>query len=357
MTRTVACLDGLDPDYLDATPTPSWDAIAETGTTGVCDGLVPSLTNVNNVGIVTGRHPAETGVTANTFLDDGERVYVEDARFLDCRTVLADAADEGDEVLALVAKEKLRRLVGSGGVEAASAQEPPGWLTDLAGDPPGIYSGDASAWLLDAAVAVAEERAPDVLYVSTTDVVPHKHAPGEAEAEAWVRSLDDGLGRLHEFGPVAAVADHGMNHKTRRVDVEAMLADAGVAAETVRCIRDRHVYHHRNLGGAAYVYTDDPGAARAALAEAPGTEVVDRATACDRFRLDPERVGDLLVLGDERTAFGPIEDGETRVDEVDLRSHGSVHERAVPYLASTGETVGESTEIFAAAGVRPGDRV
>jgi phosphonoacetate hydrolase len=278
-------------------------------------------------------------------------VYVEDARFLNCRTVLADATDEGDDVIALVAKEKLRRLVGDGGVEAASAQEPPAWLTDLAGDPPGIYSGDASAWLLNAAVAVAEERDPDVLYVSTTDVVPHKHDPGADAAAAWVASLDDGLGRLREFGPVAAVADHGMNHKDRRVDVEALLADAGVAAETVRCIRDRHVYHHQNLGGAAYIYTDDPAAATDALADAPGTEALDRATACDRFRLDPERVGDLLVLGDERTVFGSIEEGDDRVDEVDLRSHGSVHERRVPYLASTGVEVGASVEAFGAVGV------
>ena len=356
MTRTVACLDGLDPDYLAVTETPAWDEIAEAGATGTCDGLVPSLTNVNNVGIVTGRHPAETGVTANTFLDDGERVYVEDAKFLKCRTVLADAADEGDDVIALVAKEKLRRLVGDGGVEAASAQEPPEWLTDLVGEPPGIYSGEASAWLLDAAVAVAEERDPDVLYVSTTDVVPHKHAPDEAEAEAWLASLDDGLARLREFGPVAAVADHGMNHKDRRVDIEQLLADADVAAETVRCIRDRHVYHHQNLGGAAYVYTDDPDAARAALTDAPGTDILDRATACDRFDLDPERVGDLFVLGDERTVFGPIEEGDERVDEADLRSHGSVHEREVPYLTSTGETMTESIEIFGAVGVRPGDR-
>ena len=350
MTRTVACLDGLDPDYLDAHPTPAWDRIADEGATGTCDGLVPSLTNVNNVGIVTGRHPEATGVTANTFLEDGERVYVEDARFLRCETALAAAADRGADVVALVAKEKLRRLVGAGGVEAVSAQEPPDWLTDLAGEPPGIYSGGASAWLLAAAAVVVAERDPDVCYVSTTDVVPHKHAPGAAAAGEWVAALDEGLGRLHEFGPVVAVADHGMNRKSRRVDVEAFLADAGVAAETVRCIRDRHVYHHRNLGGAAYVYADDPAAARAALADAPGAEVLSRADACERFRLDPDRVGDLLVLGDERTAFGPI-DGPERVDEVDLRSHGSVHERRVPYLASTGERLSASVEAFAAAGV------
>jgi phosphonoacetate hydrolase len=137
------------------------------------------------------------------------------------------------------------------------------------------------------------------------------------------------------------------------VDVERFLADAGVDAETVRCIRDRHVYHHQNLGGAAYVYTDDPAAARAALADAPGTEVLGRGTACERFRLDPERVGDLLLLGDERTAFGPIEEGSERVDGVDLRSHGSVHEREVPYLVSTGEEMAESVETFGAVGVRP----
>ena len=349
MTRTIACLDGLDPAYLDAHPAPAWDELASEGTTGTCDGLVPSLTNVNNVGIVTGRHPAATGVTANTFLDDGERAYVEDATFLNCSTRLAAASDDGADVLALVCKEKLSRLVGAGGVETASAEAPPEWLVDLAGEPPGIYSGDASRWLLEAAAAAAEARAPDVLYVSTTDVVPHKHAPGEDAAREWVAALSAGLGALRSFGPVAAVADHGMNHKDRRVDVEALLADAGVTAETVRCIRDRHVYHHRNLGGAAYVYADDARAARAALRDAP-CELLERATARDRFSLDPDRIGDLLVLGDERTVFGPI-DGDERVDEVDLRSHGSVHERRVPYLASTGQTVAESTEVFDAVGV------
>jgi phosphonoacetate hydrolase len=141
-----------------------------------------------------------------------------------------------------------------------------------------------------------------------------------------------------------------MTHKDRRVDVEALLADAGVESETARCIRDRHVYHHRNLGGAAYVYAPAPDAARAALADAPGTAVLGRATACERFRLDPERVGDLLVLGDERTVFGPTGTDE-RVDRVDLRSHGSVHERRVPYVTSTGTDLTESVAAFPAVGV------
>ncbi|MFB6160251.1 MAG: alkaline phosphatase family protein [Haloferacaceae archaeon] len=352
MTRTIACLDGFDPAYLDATDTPAWDDLAAEGVAGTCEGLVPSLTNVNNVGIVTGAFPDGNGITGNTFYDRerGERVYMEDPSFLRCETRLARAAGEGADVVALVCKEKLRRMVGQGdGVEAASAEEPPADLVDAVGEAPDIYSGEASAWLFDAAVHVAETRAPDVLYVSTTDVVPHKHAPGSDAAEEWVRALDSGLGRLREHGHVVATADHGMNEKTRRVDLAAVLDDAGVESEVVRLIRDRHTYHHRNLGGAAYVYADDADGARAAMADLPGVdEVLGAEAAADRFRLPLDRIGDLLVLGDPATAFGPI-DGPETVDSVSLRSHGAHHERRVPYVASTGAEMEYNNDAFDAA--------
>jgi phosphonoacetate hydrolase len=346
VTRTVACLDGLDPAYLDAAPTPAWDRIAAAGATGTCEGLVPTLTNVNNVGIATGRPPAETGIAGNSRHDGaGGETYTE-ADGSRVETHLARAAADGADAVVLVAKAKLEGLVGAGASYVASAESPPAALERAVGAAPDIYSGAASAWLLDAAAHLAATRAPDLLYVSTTDVVAHSHAPDEPAAREWVRALDDGLDALAGHGPLVAVADHGMNEKRRRVDLRGLV---GPDATVVRPIRDRHTYHHRNLGGAAYVHAapdgDDGGLDRDRLRAVDGVErVLGPAAAADRFALPPDRVGEALVLGDRETVFGPVADGTA--DAVELRSHGSVHERTVPYLSSTGATLAESRRAF-----------
>ncbi|MFB6109120.1 MAG: alkaline phosphatase family protein [Haloplanus sp.] len=349
MTRIVVCLDGFDPAYLDAADTPAWDAIAEEGATGTCEAVVPSLTNVNNVSIVTASFPATHGITGNTYFDReaGEMVYMESPDYLRAETRLQRASETGETVAALVAKKKLRRMVGRGCDFAASAEEPPAELTDAVGEAPGIYSGEASAWLMDAAVHVLETVDPDLLYVSTTDVVPHKHAPGEDAADEWVAAMDAGLGRLRAYGDVVATADHGMNEKTHRVDLDALLAAEGYDATVVRLIRDKHTYHHQNLGGAAYVYLDDATAADVSwLADVDGVELVlSRADAADRFDLPTDRIGDAMVVGTPESVFGPI-DGAATSDTVSLRSHGSHHEREVPYVASVDCSLASNTEAF-----------
>lgn len=363
-SRVVCCLDGLDPTYLVATETPEWDAIAERGATGECFGAVPSLTNVNNVGIVSGTHPVDHGITGNTTFDreTGEQVYMEDPTYLRCETRFETYADRGETVVAVVAKDKLKRFVGRGCTVAASAENPPEWLVEAVGAPPGIYSGRASEWVLKAAIHVLDSRAPDVCYVSTTDVIPHKHAPGTERATEWVKTLDDGLGALAARDVALCVtADHGMNHKSRRIDLGGVLATEGIAGEAIALIRDRHTYHHRNLGGAAYVYLDRSGSAASALSDAAavleavaGVDVVlTTEAAAERFRLPADRIGDLLVLGDRETVFGPGDDGNGgqrggTSGAVDLRSHGSHHERVVPYVSNRDVSITHNAEAFAA---------
>lgn len=353
MTRVVVCCDGLDPAYLATTETPGWDALAEVGTAGECEGVVPSVTNVNNVSIVTGTFPVDHGITANTYWDReaGERVYMEDPAFVRVPTKLQAAAEAGAAVGALVAKDKLLRMVGRDCTVAASAEAAPAWLETAVGPAPDIYSGEASSWLMDAASHLLESRDLDWLYVSTTDVVPHKHGPEEGRAREWVGALDAGIADLAERATAVAVtADHGMRQKTLAVDLERALADADLAATVIRLIRDKHVYHHQNLGGAAYVYLDDPGAADDAIERLESLEGVDlvhgREAACAAYRLPPDRVGDLMVLGTVEAAFGPLEGGLH--ETVDLRSHGSHHERTVPYVTSTGATMDHNVDAFAA---------
>lgn len=348
-TRVVVCLDGLDPAYLAATDTPGWDAVAAEGSSGECESAMPSLTNVNNLSIVTGSFPDDHGITGNTYYDveGDDLVYMEDPGFVRRETKLQAYAAAGETVAALVAKDKLKRMVGRDCDFAASAEDPPAALENAAGPAPDIYSGEASAWLLDAALHVLDEREPDVLYVSTTDVVPHKHAPEEEAARRWVRLLDTGLAALHDRGvDLVATADHGMNRKTARVDLDAVAEREGVDATVVRLIRDRHTYHHQNLGGAAYVYVHDD-ADLDWLADIEGVdEVLPRAEAADRFRLVPDRIGDAMVLGDADTVFGPVEGGAR--DAVDLRTHGSCHERTVPYVSTRDVDLSHNLDAFAA---------
>ncbi|WP_435181034.1 alkaline phosphatase family protein [Halorussus sp. AFM4] len=351
MTHVVACLDGFDPEYLAATETPGWDRIADEGSGGTCEGLVPSLTNVNNVGIVTAAFPAENGLTGNTYYDPerDEQAFMNDPSHLRCETVLQRRAAAGETVAALVAKDKLVEMVGQDCEVAASAENPPDWLADAVGEPPGIYSGGASAWLLDAAVHLLDTRDLDALYVSTTDVIPHKHGPGEPAAEEWVREMDDGVAALAERGDaLVATADHGMNHKSVCVDLDAALDREGLDAEVVRLITDEHTYHHQNLGGAAYVYLRDGDAADLDwLRDVDGVEeVLPTDEAAERFRLPADAVGDALVLGTESSVFGPVDDGVR--GEVDLRSHGSHHEREVPYVTTTGATLEYNVDAFPA---------
>ncbi|MFB6209988.1 MAG: alkaline phosphatase family protein [Halobacteriales archaeon] len=355
MTQVVVCLDGLDPTYLEATATPEWDGMAAVGAAGTCQGVVPSLTNVNNVSIVTGRFPEDHGITGNTVYnrEADELVYMEGAEFRRADTRF-QLVEEPETTAALVAKEKLEGMVGTGCDIVASAESPPAWLSDAVGEPPGIYSGAASEWLLGAAEYVLKHRRPDLLYVSTTDVVPHKHAPGTPAATEWVEAIDTGLGRLRRIDDdidLVATADHGMSRKTRRIDLAAHLERAGYSATVIPLIRDRHTYHHQNLGGVAYVYLHEASASAGEwLADIDGIDAVyETAAAAERFYLPPDRIGDLMVLGTVGTVFGPI-DGEARTDTVDLRSHGSVHERRVPYVTTTGAELTHNLDAFDAVG-------
>ena len=67
-----------------------------------------------------------------------------------------------------------------------------------------------------AGVEILETRRPDLMYLSTTDYIQHKFAPGTAGANAFYAMMDRYLARFDAMGAVVALtADHGMNAKTK----------------------------------------------------------------------------------------------------------------------------------------------
>ncbi|MCY1277710.1 Phosphonoacetate hydrolase [compost metagenome] len=359
----IVCIDGCEQEYINlavqAGVAPFFASLAQRGTVLTGDCVVPSFTNPNNLSIVTGVPPSVHGICGNFFYDteSGEEVLMNDARYLRAPTVLAAAAKAGAKVAVVTAKDKLRALLGHGlqGIcfsaekaDQASLEENgiDNVLARVGMPLPSVYSADLSEFVFAAGVALLETERPDLMYLSTTDYIQHKHAPGTAGANAFYAMMDSYLQRLDALGAVIGVtADHGMNAKTDSLGkanilyLQQLLDDRfGTAATRVLLpITDPYVAHHGALGSYATVYLPagaDPRAVHDAIAALPGIELVlDKRAACERFELPADRIGDLVVVSERLTVIGttPARHDLSGLD-VPLRSHGGLSEQKVPLL-------------------------
>ena len=334
----VVLIDGLDPEYLDACQAPNLAAMEQRGFRVNGSGMTPSVTNVNNVSLVTGSYPEEHGITSNYLLDRqlGEEFYMESSEFLRAETMFQRATACGLRSLLVTAKDKLRRLLSDGATVSISSEDPPGWVVSGVGEPPPIYSLEVNRWVLDAGRYAMSREPFDLVYLTTTDYAMHTYAPDNPESSRHVSLLDEGLGDVLGQAPGARMlvtADHGMSDKTRMLHLPGELARYGIDARAIPVIKDRYVVHHSNLGGSIYVHLDDSSDLNAALDTLRNLEGVEDAIAGEeaaaRFHLMPERVGDIFVLADPATVFG---DPSGVTMPPGLRSHGSAHETTVPII-------------------------
>jgi phosphonoacetate hydrolase len=358
----VVCVDGCEPDYItqaiQAGVAPYLQRMLAGGSSLIGDCVVPSFTNPNNVSIVTGVPPSVHGICGNFFYDVGadREVMMNDPAYLRAPTLLAAFADAGASVAAVTAKDKLRTMLGHGmkGIcfsaekadKATIAECGIDNLLQLVGKPvPSVYSADLSEFVFAAGVRLLETRRPDLTYLSTTDYVQHKAAPGTPEANAFYAMMDGYLAQLDALGAVIGLtADHGMSPKTDAAGLPRVIylqetLDQHLGAGQTRVIlpiTDPYVVHHGALGSFATVYL--PLAARAhalrVLQGMPGIEVVlTREQAVERFELAGDRIGDLVIVSDHLTVLGT---SAARHDltglTVPLRSHGGISEQKVPLL-------------------------
>lgn len=359
----VVCVDGCEPDYvtqaIQAGVAPYLARMVGQGSSLTGDCVVPSFTNPNNVSIVTGVPPSVHGICGNFFYDvaSDREVMMNDPEYLRAPTLLAAFAQAGALVAAVTAKDKLRTMLGHGLKGICFSAEKADKATlgecgidhvlELVGKPvPSVYSADLSEFVFAAGVRLMETRRPDLMYLSTTDYVQHKCAPGTPEANAFYAMMDGYLAKLDALGAVIALtADHGMSPKTdaagnpRVVYLQQQL-DAQLGTGSTRVIlpiTDPYVVHHGALGSFATIYVN-PGATldgvRSALLALPGVEVVlTREEAVQRFELAGDRIGDLVVVSDHLTVLGT---SAARHDlsglTVPLRSHGGISEQKVPLL-------------------------
>ena len=345
-TTVLVMIDGLDPEYLAASPTPNLQRFVRDGFHVTGGGMMPSVTNVNNTTMVTGHYPAQHGIVSNYWLDRqaGIEEYVESGDFICADTIFTQCRRQGGRSLLAASKDKLRRLLGDDTNLAFSSESPTAAAVTDAGHPPDIYSLEVNGWTINAARAALKAEHYDLAFIATTDYAMHMHGPEQAESRRHLSILDDALGQLVAEIPdvqLLITADHGMSDKRRMLHLPAILGQRGIGARAVPIIKDLYVVHHSNLGGCIYVHLDDPASLEDALGvlrETDGIEeALPRSEAAERFSLMEERIGDIVVTGASDVVFG---DPAEVTLPAGLRSHGSAHERQVPIIGYGGDFAG-----------------
>ncbi len=390
----VICIDGSEPDYhvqAMAAGCMPWlsQALKTNASSWDAHCAIPALTNPNNLSIATGHPPRVHGISGNYIFDAelGEEVLMNDKRFLRAPTIFAAANDAGLDVVVVTAKDKLRRLLGAGVVEegpsvdgaaefvaprrtgicfsaekadaATVADNGIDNVLELVGRPlPQVYSSDLSEFTLAAGAAIFEQRRVDLMYLSLTDYIQHKHAPGTPTANAFYEMIDSYAARFDQMGAVVVItADHGMSAKANEhgsvrivfVEDEVRRALGAAAATTgsegadgirvILPITDPYTVHHGALGSFASIYLPADADHDTVLDHMRGVGGIDavhrKGEAAELYGLPADRIGDIVVLADKKTALGRFAEWHDLSGlDAPLRSHGALGELQVPYIVN-----------------------
>lgn len=363
----VVCIDGSEPGYIEAAVAagraPWFERVLRSGTNLIADCVVPSFTNPNNLSIVTGRPPAVHGISGNYFLDpdSGTEVMMNDPKFLRVETLFPAFQRAGCRIAVVTAKDKLRGLLGKGlelapGKACSFSSEKSDRATlaengiedvnALVGLPvPDVYSAGLSEFVFAAGVKLMERDRPEIIYLSTTDYIQHKHAPGTPVANDFYAMMDGYMAKLDAMGcTIVLTADHGMNAKfgaDGQPDVIYLqdVFDGWLGKDKARVIlpiTDPYVVHHGALGSYAVVYCERPQEWAAKLKAMAGIEeALTKEEAAKRFELPADRLGDLVVVSTKHKVLGT---SAARHDlsglTEPLRSHGGISEQHVPLICN-----------------------
>jgi phosphonoacetate hydrolase len=189
---------------------------------------------------------------------------------------------------------------------------------------------------------------PDLMYLSTTDYIQHKFAPGSDGANSFYAMMDSYWAQLDALGAVIALtADHGMNAKHDSAgepniiylqdEMDRLLSPG--AARVILPITDPYVVHHGALGSYATVYLPDGADVdqlKMQLSDIDGIDAVyGNQEGCARFDLAQDRMGDLILVSSKHVVIGTTADRHDLSGlDVPLRSHGGVTEQVVPLIVS-----------------------
>jgi phosphonoacetate hydrolase len=365
----VICCDGSEPAYMEIAMgqglMPNLKAMIAKGENLRGLSVIPSFTNPNNMSIVTGQPPAVHGICGNYLIDPatGLETMMNDPKWLRAPTIFSAFQKAGAKICVVTAKDKLRLLLGHELVfdgsavcfsseKADKATMAGNGIEDpcsLVGLPvPEVYSADLSEFVFAAGVKLLARDKPDLMYLSTTDYVQHKYAPGSDGANSFYKMMDGYLGSLDALGAtVVIIADHGMKDKHLADGSPDVIYLQDILDETfgvgtckvILPITDPYVVHHGALGSYATVYLkgEAPDDVARVISKLEGIDVVyAKAEGCAKFGLPPDRTGDLIVLSGGPRFTKVIGTSAFKHDlsglDAPLRSHGGLSEQEVPII-------------------------
>ena len=338
----VVMMDGFGPDYLQASEMPNLKQMIKEGFYKTVSACMPTVTNINNASICTGEYPEVHGITANSYFDLASKKehYMDKAELLLAPTIFERAKKAGMKSALLTAKVKTINMLNHGADVIEAAEQPTrDWVNKL-GVPADIYSAEINYWIWKAALVLLRERPDiDLFYCHTTDYTMHISDPLGDASQTYLHETDKLFGEiLHESQDMEfyLTADHGMSFKSRCYDLNKYMPEKGLPIFfAMSAERDPYIKHHRTFGGTAYVWLNkvtDYLKAMDILRRTEGIEVVyNKYEAASLFRLHPDRIGDLMVIGDRGTVFGPL-NGSMEELPKEFRAHGSLYEVPVPLV-------------------------
>ena len=369
-TSIVICLDGSQKEYIDEASklnlTPNLDDIIQKGEYLMAHSAIPSFTNPNNISIVTGQPSSVHGICGNFFYtpETGKEVMMNDPQYLRAPTIFEKFYQAGAKIALVTAKDKLRTLLGNGlkfnedrticfsaekSDQATKIENGIEKVNDWLGMPvPEVYSQDLSEFVMAAGVKLMEEFKPDIMYLSTTDYIQHKYAPGHEVANKFYSMFDKYIGQLDEIGATIIItADHGMKPKSKEdgspnaIFLQDHLDDKFNKNKTkvILPITDPYVVHHGALGSFATIYLEDKNDLEDVIMEIKKIKdievVLNKEEGCSQYNLPKDRMGDIICMSSEFMTIGSSKDKHnlSGLNEP-LRSHGGLHEREVPFIVN-----------------------
>ena len=369
-TAIVICLDGSQKEYFEEASrlnlTPNIDSFKKNGEDLLVNSAIPSFTNPNNISIVTGRPSSVHGICGNFFYtpSTAEEVMMNDPQFLRAPTIFQKYYEQGAKIAIVTAKDKLRKLLSHGlkfnesraicfsseksdqaNLNENGIEEVNKWLGM---EVPNVYSQGLSEFVMAAGVKILNEFNPNIMYLSTTDFIQHKYAPGDEVANAFYAMFDRYIGQLNvNNNSIIVTADHGMQPKSRSDGSPNAIFLQDILDETlgkniskvILPITDPYVVHHGALGSFATVYLSDKSKINDAIEEINKIEdievVLTNKEGCAQYDLPTDRMGDIICMSSQNSTIGSAEKAHdlSKLKEP-LRSHGGLHEREVPFISN-----------------------
>ncbi len=369
-TAIVICLDGSQKEYFEEASkldlTPNIDSFKKSGEDLLVNSAIPSFTNPNNISIVTGRPSSVHGICGNFFYtpSTGEEVMMNDPQFLRAPTIFQKYYEQGAKIAIVTAKDKLRKLLSHGlkfnesrAICFSSEKSDQANLNEngiedvnnwLGMEVPNVYSQGLSEFVMAAGVKILNEFNPNIMYLSTTDFIQHKYAPGDEVANAFYAMFDRYIGQLNvNNNSIIVTADHGMQPKSRSdgspnaIFLQDILDEAlgKNISKVILPITDPYVVHHGALGSFATVYLSDKSKINDAIEQINKIEdievVLTNKEGCAQYDLPTDRMGDIICMSSQNSTIGSAEKAHdlSKLKEP-LRSHGGLHEREVPFISN-----------------------